>query len=300
MINKDKNIKIIDLGFAMDLLPHSKRNPDSTLQPMDASKLEHVTIPDASGSKRYTAPEILQNKEHSPILADIWSCGVILSILSSGNFPFRGKDSDDATDTWKQIQQSFEEIQGPILPETIPRALQSLINGLLVIDPKSRFRLNDTRGFLATVFQHPWFKKRGEPVEESEFTSLGIKQKDGRWVWEKEDQKRKTCSSPSNDHDDNIAVKAKRTGQMGPTCKTSESPTNDHKNNILLRWRNAHRCPLKKSSAKKVKFSPGKNRQKHFPQPSKQKSKGVRNNLRKSTTSKRRQEYQQYFKLKFK
>lgn len=51
------------------------------------------------GSNAYICPEILKQQPYNPLLADAWSCGVILYALTTGYLPF-----DDTGSVLKLIQ----------------------------------------------------------------------------------------------------------------------------------------------------------------------------------------------------
>lgn len=55
------------------------------------------------GSNAYICPEILKQNPYNPLLADVWSCGVILYALATGYLPF-----DDNGSIFKLIQVCSE------------------------------------------------------------------------------------------------------------------------------------------------------------------------------------------------
>jgi len=73
IIDKSKNIKIIDFGFGTV-----------------ASKTKLLNF--YCGTPTYMPPEIVQKREYIGHPADIWSCGILLYTLLCGFFPFKGKN----------------------------------------------------------------------------------------------------------------------------------------------------------------------------------------------------------------
>ncbi|KAG8099268.1 hypothetical protein GUJ93_ZPchr0013g36353 [Zizania palustris] len=72
LVDAKGNIKVSDFGLSA--LPQNQRNDG----------LLHTTC----GSPNYIAPEVLLNKGYDGSLSDIWSCGVILYVMLTGNLPF--------------------------------------------------------------------------------------------------------------------------------------------------------------------------------------------------------------------
>ena len=95
------------------------------------------------GSPCYAAPEILKGNIYSGLKIDIWSCGIILYMMITGNLPF---NDNNQISLYKQI------IQGKYyIPSFVPKKLSDLIKNILVTNPKKRFNLNDIK-------EHSWFK----------------------------------------------------------------------------------------------------------------------------------------------
>ena len=95
------------------------------------------------GSPCYAAPEILKGNIYSGLKIDIWSCGIILYMMITGNLPF---NDNNQISLYKQI------IHGKYyIPSFVPKKLSDLIKNILVTNPKKRFNLNDIK-------EHSWFK----------------------------------------------------------------------------------------------------------------------------------------------
>ena len=73
LLDKDGTIKISDFGLS-NLSWKFKEGPN----------LLHTTC----GTINYIAPEVIKNESYDGQKADIWSCGVILFYLLTGELPF--------------------------------------------------------------------------------------------------------------------------------------------------------------------------------------------------------------------
>src|SRR3989338_352087 len=99
------------------------------------------------GSPHYAAPEIVRGDPYDGALADAWSCGVILFALFSGKLPFDHPDMKVLLNTIK-----VGEYQ---MPAYIPRNVQDLICRLLVVDPKQRYSVAQSRSHLIMAPFYP-------------------------------------------------------------------------------------------------------------------------------------------------
>ena len=95
------------------------------------------------GSVHYIAPEVLEQKYTEK--CDIWSCGVLLFLLLSGQLPFIGQDEKEI---FAKIKNSKYEMNGEIW-KNISDEAKDLISHMLVREPK-RFTAKE-------VLAHPWF-----------------------------------------------------------------------------------------------------------------------------------------------
>mmetsp|Transcript_154123 Transcript_154123/g.287320 ORF Transcript_154123/g.287320 Transcript_154123/m.287320 type:complete len:711 (-) Transcript_154123:75-2207(-) len=104
-------IKVIDMGLAC--------------------RTDHV-LKTKAGSPYYVAPEVLGGKYNEA--CDLWSCGVVMYILFSGEPPFAGRNDEDTIRLVKRGRYSMpNEIWRPVSEDA-----KDLIKGLLVLDPKAR------------------------------------------------------------------------------------------------------------------------------------------------------------------
>ncbi|CDW90598.1 serine threonine protein kinase [Stylonychia lemnae] len=94
----------------------------------------------------YVAPEII-NKEEQIMKCDVWSCGVILFILLSGQAPFRGKDEQEILDKVLKNQVNFEENQW----KSVSRRAKNLIKQMIETNVVTRLSL-------LQCIQSPWIK----------------------------------------------------------------------------------------------------------------------------------------------
>jgi serine/threonine-protein kinase CHEK1 len=144
LLSKDGDLKIADFGLA------------ALFKKGDEARLCNTVC----GSPPYIAPEIVAGKrsKRSDILevgyvanmADIWSCGVVLFVLLVGNTPW-----DEPTLRSYEFKE-YVETNGRTSDELwhrIPQEIQSLLRGMLALNPQERFTLDEVR-------THPWFTRR--------------------------------------------------------------------------------------------------------------------------------------------
>jgi calcium/calmodulin-dependent protein kinase I len=139
---RDAAVKIADYGFAKVVRPGTR----PLLTPC--------------GTPGYVAPEILKGKGHG-VDADVWSLGVLLFILLSGEPPFylpttsmklrhklRTEQEREAEMFWR-IRHGKYTVDNPVWEEVSPEALD-LVKKLLTVDP-------NLRPTAKQVLRHPWW-----------------------------------------------------------------------------------------------------------------------------------------------
>ena len=124
LIDLNNNIKICDFGVGK--LINS-----------------NLILHDHCGTPVYMAPEIIKGEGYFGFPVDIWSSGVALYIMLSGNVPFnRGKLND----------LQYEILNSPLNPiKDISNDANDLLFNMLCKDPKKRFSADD-------ILNHSWLK----------------------------------------------------------------------------------------------------------------------------------------------
>lgn len=112
------------------------------------------------GSPPYIAPEVVSGRRskradvldegYSANICDIWSCGVVLFVLLIGNTPWDEPTmrSDEYREYVETNQQTTDPLWDPLTPD-----IMSLLRGMLKVNPKERFTLDEVR-------THPWFRRK--------------------------------------------------------------------------------------------------------------------------------------------
>ena len=94
------------------------------------------------GSPNYAAPELINGKCYNGALIDIWSSGVILYTILTGQLPFNEKQAN-------KLYQKIRECKYTI-PKTVSEAARDLIGRMLQKNPLDRITISEIK-------QHRWF-----------------------------------------------------------------------------------------------------------------------------------------------
>ncbi|KAJ1697712.1 hypothetical protein LUZ63_006224 [Rhynchospora breviuscula] len=145
LVDANGNIKITDFGLSA--------------QPQHLGKdgLLHTTC----GSPNYVAPEVFLNRGYDGSLSDIWSCGVILYVILTGDLPFDEKNI---------ALLSQKIVRGDLrIPKWLSPGAQDILKRML--DPRPITRLN-----MAGIKAHDWFRQDYTPTvpfeDEQECTTI--------------------------------------------------------------------------------------------------------------------------------
>ena len=141
------NLKISDFGLSID-------NNDKQL----------INI--FQGSEKYKAPEIILKKPFNGIYADIFSLGVILFVILTGNYPFKSARKYDICysniikgkieNYWFLLKKKIFEDNDNNLPS---EEFRDLFIKMIQFEPNNRISIND-------IFSHPWMNKNFSTKDE--------------------------------------------------------------------------------------------------------------------------------------
>jgi serine/threonine protein kinase len=124
LFDSSGHIKIIDFGFSRLVTPG-----------------ELFATP--CGSPQYVAPEVISGHSYEGRAVDMWSCGVIIYVLMTNYFPWRGAN---------QAQISRQILSGDFqIPDTVGVLCADLIQKLMTMDPRSRLTADE-------ALTHPWLE----------------------------------------------------------------------------------------------------------------------------------------------
>ncbi|MCJ1438941.1 hypothetical protein MMC27_008331 [Xylographa pallens] len=125
LLDKNENVKLCDFGFTREY----------------EAKISHLQT--FCGTVCYSAPEMLKGEKYAGEKVDIWSLGIILYALLTGELPF---DDDDEMVTKHKILSTE-----PKYPAALPADAKALISQLLSKRPLHRPTMADvlTNPFLA-------------------------------------------------------------------------------------------------------------------------------------------------------
>jgi calcium-dependent protein kinase len=146
MIGDKGDVKFIDFGFA---LVQNKRRAEM----------------DIAGTPYYIAPEVLSGVYGKE--CDIWSIGVCLYQMITGDMPFDGNSQQDVFGKIKSGKFS--------IPSRVSEDAKDLIKKMIKVSPRERITAAD-------IMNHPWMKKYenndccddNEPHEHKEEAKLAI------------------------------------------------------------------------------------------------------------------------------
>ncbi|XP_048341154.1 ribosomal protein S6 kinase alpha-5 isoform X2 [Sphaerodactylus townsendi] len=125
----NSEIKIIDFGFAR-------------LKPPDNQPLKTPCF-----TLHYAAPELLNHNGYDES-CDLWSLGVILYTMLSGQVPFQSQDKSitctNALEIMKKIKRGEFSFEGDAW-KNVSQEAKDLIQGLLTVDPNKRIKMTSLR-----------------------------------------------------------------------------------------------------------------------------------------------------------
>eukprot|EP00180_Rhodochaete_pulchella_P004826 Plantae.Rhodophyta-Rhodochaete_pulchella.ctg992.p1 GENE.Plantae.Rhodophyta-Rhodochaete_pulchella.ctg992~~Plantae.Rhodophyta-Rhodochaete_pulchella.ctg992.p1 ORF type:complete len:426 (-),score=98.60 Plantae.Rhodophyta-Rhodochaete_pulchella.ctg992:1070-2179(-) len=100
------------------------------------------------GTPFFVAPEVIRGESYGPAV-DVWSCGVLLYNMLSGQLPFDGNNIKEVLKRVRQGTFDFPDREW----SKISTEVKNLIKGLLAYDPKQRLSSK-------AALEHPWLNSK--------------------------------------------------------------------------------------------------------------------------------------------
>jgi serine/threonine protein kinase len=143
LITKDQTLKVTDFGLAkaFDEVEPAAETPDAP--PLDAHVSSTGT---AAGTCTHMAPEQFVDAKHVDVRADIYSFGVLLYQMLTGDLPFAGR-------AWQDFRRLHETQPIPD-PKSKHKLLDNLVKTCLAKDPANRFgNFQELRQCLSDIYK---------------------------------------------------------------------------------------------------------------------------------------------------
>ena len=114
----------------------------------------NTILKDQCGTPVYMAPEIIKGEGYHGFPVDIWSAGVALYIMLSGNLPFN-KDKEHNLE-YSILNKNIKEISD------ISEEANNLLKNILEKDPNKRYTANQ-------ILEHPWMNTNLNDEENNDY-----------------------------------------------------------------------------------------------------------------------------------
>lgn len=107
-------------------------------------KTDDFIVPNGRGTPLYMSPECIENDPHDGRPSDVWSCGILLFTMFTGDTPFKNPKTMDELKDW--IQNCKITFPDYIQPEPL-----ALLKKMLTVDIKKRITIDE-------ALEDAWFQ----------------------------------------------------------------------------------------------------------------------------------------------
>ncbi|KAL7152194.1 hypothetical protein ABFS83_04G080500 [Erythranthe nasuta] len=135
LLDENGDLKVSDFGLSAVLTDQVQ--PDGLLHTL-------------CGTPAYVAPEILTKRGYDGAKIDVWSCGVILFVLSAGYLPF---SDTNLMNMYKKIYKGEFRC-----PNWMSSGLKRFLSRLLDTNPSTRITIDEIK-------RDPWFRKSYREID---------------------------------------------------------------------------------------------------------------------------------------
>ncbi|PIM98310.1 Serine/threonine protein kinase [Handroanthus impetiginosus] len=142
LMDENENLKVSDFGLS------------ALTDQVQADGLLHTLC----GTPAYVAPEILAKRGYDGAKIDVWSCGVILFVLTAGYLPF---NDPNLMHMYKKIYKGEFRC-----PKWMSPALKRFLSRLLDSNSKTRITIDEIK-------RDPWFRKGYKEIDCQEIEDFG-------------------------------------------------------------------------------------------------------------------------------
>ncbi|GAM21564.1 hypothetical protein SAMD00019534_047390 [Acytostelium subglobosum LB1] len=184
LIDDHGNIKISDFGYS------SISKPGSLLSTF-------------CGSPVYAPPEILLEKKYIGTEVDIWSCGVILYAMVTGQLPWSLTDGVQVEGIDRLLKGDFAYPSKVLVSNEV----KSLINRMIVANPLDRAKMSEVKS-------HPWVNKGYDMEPDDEYAHKHMRSSSSSHV---------VCDGADYHPSSASASTSTSAGQAGDSNSTSNS-----------------------------------------------------------------------------
>lgn len=140
LVNSKDDLFITDFIFSNMTKKSDFKDEEEENEEEDQKEIKPLKTP----LRYYAAPEVLHNEGYVSSSADVWSAGVILYTMLTGDLPFDGSNAAELEEKIKKCNVYY--------PKKFPEKAKNLLKRIFVVDPERRLNLNE-------VQKDPWFKE---------------------------------------------------------------------------------------------------------------------------------------------